>query len=174
MAPEQFRGAATPSSDLYSLGATLLYLVSGQPPGAFPQKRMRLVYEDKVSMGPQLKELLDGLLEPQVSSCQRRWSNMALTGGSRVSPHGLSSVLPVRIVAGHEKLLGTVTQHPVGQPCPQVEDRLTVQEAVDVATGRAAVKRKRAAKLEKRRQQQQNTAGDGGTLVRMPDGSVYS
>jgi hypothetical protein len=51
---------------------------------------------------------------------------------------------------------------------------LTVQEAVDVATGRAAVKRKRAAKLEKRRQQQQNTAGDGGTLVRMPDGSVYS
>jgi serine/threonine protein kinase len=73
MAPEQFRGAATPSSDLYSLGATLLYLVSGRPPGAFPQKRMRLVYEDKVSMGPQLKELLDGLLEPQVRrfSCQQ-------------------------------------------------------------------------------------------------------
>jgi serine/threonine protein kinase len=36
---------ATPASDLYSLGATLLYLVSGQPPGAFPQKRMRIDYK---------------------------------------------------------------------------------------------------------------------------------
>lgn len=36
---------ATPASDLYSLGATLLYLVSGQPPGAFPQRRMRIDYK---------------------------------------------------------------------------------------------------------------------------------
>jgi serine/threonine protein kinase len=36
---------ATPASDLYSLGATLLYLVSGQPPGAFPQARMRIAYK---------------------------------------------------------------------------------------------------------------------------------
>jgi serine/threonine protein kinase len=46
-APEQFRGAASPSSDLYSLGGTLLYLVSGQPPFAFPQERMRISYQDK-------------------------------------------------------------------------------------------------------------------------------
>jgi serine/threonine protein kinase len=44
MAPEQFTGQASPASDLYSLGATLLYLVSGQPPGAFPQQRMRIAY----------------------------------------------------------------------------------------------------------------------------------
>lgn len=29
MAPEQFRGAAQPASDLYALGGTLLYLLSG-------------------------------------------------------------------------------------------------------------------------------------------------
>jgi len=29
MAPEQFRGAAMPASDLYSLGGTLLYLLTG-------------------------------------------------------------------------------------------------------------------------------------------------
>ena len=29
MAPEQFRGAAQPASDLYGLGGTLLYLLSG-------------------------------------------------------------------------------------------------------------------------------------------------
>lgn len=47
MAPEQFRGAAAPASDLYSLGGTLLYLVSGQPPFRFPQERMRIAWEDK-------------------------------------------------------------------------------------------------------------------------------
>jgi len=30
MAPEQFRGMAEPKSDLYGLGATLLYLLSGK------------------------------------------------------------------------------------------------------------------------------------------------
>ena len=29
MAPEQFRGAAQPASDLYALGGTLLFLLSG-------------------------------------------------------------------------------------------------------------------------------------------------
>lgn len=29
MAPEQFRGQAQPASDLYGLGATLLFLISG-------------------------------------------------------------------------------------------------------------------------------------------------
>ena len=32
MAPEQFRGAATPASDLYGLGATIVYLATGLAP----------------------------------------------------------------------------------------------------------------------------------------------
>jgi len=31
MAPESFRGAAVPASDLYGLGGTLLFLLSGTP-----------------------------------------------------------------------------------------------------------------------------------------------
>ena len=30
MAPEQFRGSATPASDLYALGAIVLFLASGE------------------------------------------------------------------------------------------------------------------------------------------------
>jgi serine/threonine protein kinase len=39
MAPEQFRGKAVPQSDLYALGATMLYMLSGRPPADFPQVR---------------------------------------------------------------------------------------------------------------------------------------
>ena len=65
MAPEQFRGAAEPASDLYSLGATILFLISGKPPSAFPTIRMRLDL-DSVSMSGRLRNVVEGLLEPVV------------------------------------------------------------------------------------------------------------
>jgi len=65
MAPEQFRGAAQPASDLYALGGTLLYLLSGQAPFAFPQERMRIEWRKGMSPpSARWAQLLDGLLEP--------------------------------------------------------------------------------------------------------------
>jgi len=67
MAPEQFRGEASPASDLYALGATLLFLATGgRPPSSFPQDgRMRVdLSAASRSLGPEVAELLDGLLEP--------------------------------------------------------------------------------------------------------------
>jgi len=63
MAPEQFRGAAQPLSDLYGLGATVLFMLSGRPPSAFPIDRMRLDISSVV-MGPVLESVVEGLLEP--------------------------------------------------------------------------------------------------------------
>jgi eukaryotic-like serine/threonine-protein kinase len=41
MAPEQFRGQAVLATDLYGLGTTLLYLISGQDPADLPVNQMK-------------------------------------------------------------------------------------------------------------------------------------
>ena len=42
MSPEQFRGRAVPSTDLYGLGGTLLYLLTHSSPAEFPQKKLKI------------------------------------------------------------------------------------------------------------------------------------
>ncbi len=68
MPPEQFGGKAVPASDLYSLGATLVYLVTGQHPAELPQVNLRLQFEPLV---PHLSEgfvaWLRQLIEPSLS-----------------------------------------------------------------------------------------------------------
>ncbi|KFM23051.1 Serine/threonine-protein kinase D [Auxenochlorella protothecoides] len=61
MAPEQFAGGASPASDLYGLGATLLFLLTGRAPVA--SDRMR-VSTRATAMSPRLRALVEGLLEP--------------------------------------------------------------------------------------------------------------
>jgi hypothetical protein len=64
MAPEQMAGRVTPQTDLYSLGATLLYVLSGgRAPSSFPQRRLKVDFSS-VTMGSRLGALLDGMLEP--------------------------------------------------------------------------------------------------------------
>jgi serine/threonine protein kinase len=48
MAPEQFRGAAVIASDLYGLGATILYVLTHRSPADLPQSRLKLVFRDRV------------------------------------------------------------------------------------------------------------------------------
>jgi Protein kinase domain len=64
MAPEQFRGQAVLATDLYGLGATLLYLRSGQDPADLPVKKMKIDFRDRVKTSADLATWLDCLLEP--------------------------------------------------------------------------------------------------------------
>jgi eukaryotic-like serine/threonine-protein kinase len=64
MAPEQFRGQAVLATDLYGLGATLLYLRSGQDPADLPVKKMKIDFRDQVKTSADFANWLDGLLEP--------------------------------------------------------------------------------------------------------------
>lgn len=69
--PEQFSGRATPISDLYSLGATLIHLVTGQHPADLPEQDLRIQFDQTIDLSPSLKRWLRQMTEP---SLKRRFS----------------------------------------------------------------------------------------------------
>lgn len=66
MPPEQFGGRAVPASDLYSLGATLIYLVTGKHPADLPQKDLRIQFEQAANLSRAFSNWLKQLTEPSL------------------------------------------------------------------------------------------------------------
>ncbi len=71
MPPEQFGSRTVPASDLYSLGATLIYLLTGTHPADLPQKDLRIDFQQNTNISPGLTRWLRRLTEP---SLERRFS----------------------------------------------------------------------------------------------------
>ena len=88
MAPEQFRGVASPQTDLYGLGATLLFAASGRHPDAFPHVRMEIAFEEEVELSERMAAWLKGLLraasEDRFISASA--AHAALSGQAAVRP----------------------------------------------------------------------------------------
>lgn len=63
MPPEQLSGAATPASDLYSLGVTLITLATGIQPTKLPRKNMRITFEHIVKLNPDFVDWLQWMTE---------------------------------------------------------------------------------------------------------------
>lgn len=74
MAPEQFSGQASPGSDLYALGASLVHLLSGRSPAELPMNGMRLNFSPYVMVSPTLSHWLSRMLDPDP---QQRFSSAA-------------------------------------------------------------------------------------------------
>ncbi|MEQ8463584.1 serine/threonine protein kinase [Coleofasciculus sp. E1-EBD-02] len=68
MPPEQFGGRAVPASDLYSLGATLIYLVTGMHPADLPQEDLRIDFEPKIPLNSGLINWLQWMTEPDLNN----------------------------------------------------------------------------------------------------------
>ena len=64
MAPEQFQGKAVPATDLYSLGATLLFLLTHRSPAELPQNALKLDFKSQVNISEAFVEWLEKILEP--------------------------------------------------------------------------------------------------------------
>ncbi len=64
MAPEQFRGQALPATDLYGLGATLLFLLTHRSPAEIPQNGLTLDFRDRIQVSDAFASWLEKLLEP--------------------------------------------------------------------------------------------------------------
>ena len=64
MSPEHFGGKIIPTSDLYSLGATLVYLVTGTHPADLPQKNGRIQFEHLVNCPQDFTSWLKRMVEP--------------------------------------------------------------------------------------------------------------
>lgn len=64
MAPEQFRGKALLSTDLYGLGTTLLYLLTKEHPSDLPQKHLKIDFRSQVNVSQNFSDWLNKLIEP--------------------------------------------------------------------------------------------------------------
>jgi tetratricopeptide (TPR) repeat protein len=64
MAPEQLHGVARPESDLYGLGATLIFVLSGQTLGQMPQRKLKADFRSRVRVSAHFRVWLEKMLEP--------------------------------------------------------------------------------------------------------------
>lgn len=122
MAPEQFAGHGGPVSDLYSLGATLLHLVTGQSPSEFPFEAGRIEVPRNLPTDRGMAALIEALLRP---APRNRPASAAAARQLLINPPSLpepasptvarpSSLarMPVSVSAPRRALLGVA-----GEPC---------------------------------------------------------
>ena len=64
MPPEQMMGRSSPASDLYALGATIIYLLSHKQPNTMQIKNMKIDYKQHVTAHPRLLNFIDRCIEP--------------------------------------------------------------------------------------------------------------
>jgi eukaryotic-like serine/threonine-protein kinase len=64
MPPEQLRGQTSFASDLYSLGATLLFLLTQKTADELPQQRMKIDFRAQVKLSDRSSAWLENILEP--------------------------------------------------------------------------------------------------------------
>ena len=87
MPPEQYSSQVKPATDIYALGATLLFLLTHRAPDELPQHRLKIEFRDRVNLSPELADVLEKMLEPFIEERFQSATEVlaVLTGGSQVN-----------------------------------------------------------------------------------------
>jgi len=98
MPPEQFSGRAIPPSDLYSLAATLLAMITGTHPSSLPRVGTRVDFSKISKISPQFADWLGWLYEANLDRRARTVQEAlhALQHGREVAPPPPHPIAPVR------------------------------------------------------------------------------
>ncbi len=68
MSPEQLTGRAVPATDLYGLGAVLIYLLTHRSPAELPEyETLKVDFDSRVRISPELVQWVGKLLEPDLA-----------------------------------------------------------------------------------------------------------
>jgi eukaryotic-like serine/threonine-protein kinase len=116
MAPEQFRGQAFLSTDLYGLATTLLFLLTREDPSKLPHKQLKINFRSLIDLPRKFADWLDRMLEPTV---EQRFATAAealavLRGLQKLPPPVANNRprkpvdSPIRVVADETNLTITI------------------------------------------------------------------
>ncbi|NJL64714.1 MAG: protein kinase [Methylacidiphilales bacterium] len=89
MPPEQFGGRTKPASDLYSLGATLIYVMTGLHPTELPQQDLRIQFLQVTDISREFADWLEWMTEP---SLQERFTSAQIALDTIENPPQRTSI----------------------------------------------------------------------------------
>jgi serine/threonine protein kinase len=123
---EQYGGRAVAASDLYALGATLIYLLTGISPAELPQDDdARILFSDRTSVKPHFLQWIQTLVEPTV---KKRYASARDALKALREPHPIPAPSPV-ISIKQSLSPSPATFKPYSRPSPPTDTNIMVEQS---------------------------------------------